>query len=86
MFVQGREVYGLVRGALIGQVTRALVWSMLSGMYCLGVVATFLMYADENVGVWIVLPIFVIWFGFFVWSLKVLLAAKKETQKMLGGK
>jgi len=85
LLVKGKAVYQMVKGSLVGKVTKVLVISMLVGMYSLGVVATFLMFCDQETGVWVVLPIFLAWFITFVWSLKVLAQAQKETQKMAGG-
>lgn len=85
LIVKGKAVYKMVKGSLVGKVTRVLVISMLVGMYSLGVVATFLMYCDEEIGVWVVLPIFFAWFVTFVWSLKVLAQAQKEAKNLAGG-
>lgn len=81
LFVRGRAVYRLVKGSLVGKVTKALVVSMLTGMYCLGVVTTVLMLKDEKM-VWLGLPVFLIWFVTFVWSLRVLTAAQQEAKKL----
>ena len=82
LLIRGQAVYKLVKGSLVGRVVKVLVTSMLTGMYSLGIVATVLMYSDEKHGVWVVLPIFLIWFVTFVWSLQVLTAAQKEAQKI----
>jgi len=82
LIIKGGVVYKLVKGSLVGKVTKVLVISMLVGMYSLGIVATALMYADENTGVWVVLPIFFAWFITFVWSLKVLVKAGNEAKKL----
>ncbi len=85
LVIKGKNVYQLVKGSLVGKVTKVLVISMLVGMYSLGIVATTLMFCDVTVGVWVVLPIFLAWFATFVWSLKVLVQAQKETEALGGG-
>jgi len=84
LFIKGKKVYQLVKGSLVGKITRALVVTMLVGMYSLGAVATVLMFCDEKIGVWTVLPIFLAWFATFVWTLKVLTKAQKEADKLAG--
>lgn len=86
LFVKGRKVYQLVKGSLVGKVTNALVITMLVGMYSLGIVATVLMYCDEKIGVWTVLPIFAAWFATFVWTLMILSKAQKEAAALSSGK
>ncbi|HAB51443.1 MAG TPA: hypothetical protein DCE80_04580 [Ignavibacteriales bacterium] len=81
LVVKGRAVYKMVKGSLVGGVTRALVISMLVGMYSLGIVATALMFCDER-GVYLVLPIFLVWFVTFVWSLKVLVKAQEKAKSL----
>lgn len=51
LFYRGRKVYSLVKGSLVGRITRTLVITMLVGMYSLGIVSTAYMFADLN-GVW----------------------------------
>ncbi|MFH1088700.1 MAG: hypothetical protein V1719_02565 [Patescibacteria group bacterium] len=82
LYLKGRSVYNMVKGSLVGRVTRALVISMLVGMYSLGIVATAYMYADEQ-GVWTVLPVFLVWFVTFIWTLKVLSKAQKEAKQLI---
>lgn len=81
LFLKGRSVYNMVKGSLVGRVTRVLVITMLVGMYGLGIVATAFMYADES-GVWTVLPVFLVWFVTFIWTLKVLGRAQKEAKQL----
>ncbi|MFH1822245.1 MAG: hypothetical protein ABH830_00930, partial [Patescibacteria group bacterium] len=81
LIIKGKDVYKLVKGSMIGEVTRALVISMLVGMYSLGIVATALMFCELK-GTYLVLPIFLLWFITFVWSLKVLIKAQKEAKKL----
>jgi len=84
LFIKGKKVFQLVKGSLVGNVTKALVSTMLVGMYSLGIVATVLMFCDEKIGVWTVLPIFAAWFGTFVWTMKILSKAQKEAAKLSG--
>lgn len=81
LIIKGWSVYRLVKGSLVGGVTRVLVISMLVGMYSLGIVATALMFCDER-GVYLVLPIFLVWFVTFVWSLAVLIRAQERAQSL----
>jgi hypothetical protein len=84
LFAKGKEVYGLVKGSIVGKVTKALVITMIVEMYCLGIVCTAYMFAYQK-GVYLVLPVFLIWFILFVWSLKTLNNAKNEAKKIAGG-
>jgi len=81
LYVRGHAVYQMVKGSLVGKVTKVLVVSMLTGMYSLGIVTTVLMFEDEKM-VWLGLPIFLVWFATFVWSLRVLANAQAETKKL----
>lgn len=85
IFVKGRGVYSLVKGSLVGKLTKTLVLTVLVEMYSLGIVCTAYMFCDEN-GVYVVLPVFLIWFVVFVATLKVLRNAKKEAEKLTGQK
>ncbi len=85
LIVSGGKVYKLLKGSLVGRVTKVLVISMLVGMYSLGAIATFYMFADEQTGVWVSLVVFGVWFITFVWSLRVLHSARKETEQLTGG-
>jgi len=85
IFIRGRSVYSLVKGSLIGKLTRTLVLTVLVEMYSLGIVCTAFMFCDER-GVYLVLPVFLIWFISFVATLKVLRDAKKEAEKLTGQK
>lgn len=77
LFIKGRAVYTMIKGSLIGKISKALVFSMLIEMYSLGIVSTVYMFCDEK-GVYWVVPIFIIWFITFIWSMKVLIHAQKE--------
>jgi len=81
VFIQGKKTYQLVRDSLIGKITKVLVFTMLIEMYSLGIVCTFYMYADA-VGVYVVLPVFIIWFISFIWTIKILNKSSKEAQKI----
>lgn len=83
LVVKGRHVYGMVKGSLVGKITKALVISMFIEMYSLGIVSTVFMFRD-NSAVFIVLPVFAIWFVVFVWSLSVLKKAETEARKISG--
>lgn len=82
LFVKGREVYNMVKGSLVGKITKALVFTMLVEMYSLGVVTTAYMFENAEKGVAVGLPIFVIWFVVFVWSIRTLVKAKQEVSKL----
>lgn len=79
LFYRGRKVYSLVKGSLVGRITKTLVITMLVGMYSLGIIATAYMFADLK-GVWWVAPVTLIWFITFIWTLRVLFRAQKEVQ------
>lgn len=83
VFVQGRRVYTLVKGSLIGNLTKTLVLTVLVEMYSLGVVCTAFMLFDQR-SVYLILPVFLVWFIVFVKSLKVLRQAKIEAEKIAG--
>ncbi len=81
IFVKGRAVYNMVKGSLVGKITKVLVFTMLVEMYSLGIVCTAYMFSDIK-SVYLVVPIFAIWFVTFVWSLKALINAQKEATKI----
>jgi hypothetical protein len=84
LFFKGKHVYNLVKGSLVGKVVRILVFTMLVGMYSLGIVCTAYMYTDQK-AVFIVFPVFAVWFIMFVLSLKVLINAEKEARTLTNG-
>ncbi|MFH1452556.1 MAG: hypothetical protein ABIH00_01085 [Armatimonadota bacterium] len=85
IFVRGRGVYKLVKGSLIGNLTKTLVFSVLIEMYSLGIVSTAFMYCEER-GVYLVLPVFFIWFISFIATIRVLRTAKTEADKLTATK
>lgn len=85
IFLKGKGVYQLVKGSLIGNLTKTLVYSVLIEMYSLGIVSTVLMFCEEN-SVYLVIPIFIIWFISFIATLKVLRQAKIEADKLTAGR
>jgi hypothetical protein len=74
----------MVKGSMIGRITKTLVVTMLVEMYSLGIVCTFYMFSYID-GVYIVLPVFGAWFIVFVWSMKSLLAAQREASGLANG-
>ena len=82
LFVKGKQVYGMVKGSMIGKITRTMVITMLVEMYSLGIVTTAYMYENVNNGVLLGIPIFLVWFVMFVWSMKTLIAARNEIHNM----
>lgn len=84
LFFKGRQVYRLVKGSLIGKITKALVFTMLVEMYSLGIVCTAYMFSDVR-STYLVFPVFLAWFLVFVWSLKILFEAEAETRKLAAG-
>lgn len=85
LFIKGREVYRLIKGSLVGRITKTLVYTMLVEMYSLGIVCTAYMFARPK-SVYLILPVFLIWFVCFIWALKVLIKAQEETEKIAGKK
>ena len=85
LFIKGRDVYKMVKGSLIGKLTKVLVLTILVEMYSLGIVTTALMFCDER-GIYLGIPVFTAWFVVFIMTLKVLGDARKEVNKMTGGK
>jgi len=84
LFIKGRHVYNLVKGSLVGKVVIILVYTMIVEMYSLGVVCTAYMYTSIN-SVYLVLPVFGIWFIMFVLSLRVLINTEKEARALTDG-
>jgi len=81
IFARGSGVYKMVKGSLVGNLTKTLVFSVLVEMYSLGIVSTAYMFADERGTYWVI-PVFVIWFISFVATIKVLRQAKAEADKL----
>jgi len=68
IFLIGKKVYSVIKGSLVGKITKVLIYSMLIEMYSLGIVST--MYLFENAkGVYVVLPVFIVWGFVFAWSI-----------------
>lgn len=84
LFIKGKHVYALVKGSLVGKVIRILVITMMIEMYSLGIVSTGFMYCSTK-GVYVVLPIFLVWFIMFVLTMKVLMKAEQEARALTGG-
>ena len=84
LFIKGKHVYNLVKGSLVGKVVRILVYTMMVEMYSLGIVCTAYMYSSSK-SIFVVLPVFAVWFIMFVLSLKVLSNAEKEARALTAG-
>ena len=84
LFIKGKHVYALVKGSLVGKVVRILVYTMMIEMYSLGVVSTGFMYYSPR-GIYIVIPVFIVWFIMFILTMKVLMNAEKEARALTGG-
>jgi len=82
LFLKGQSVYSMVKDALIGKITKTLVFTMLIEMYSLGIVCTAYMLESPN-STYLVFFIFLIWFIVFISSLKVLMKAEAEIKKMV---
>ncbi|MFA6524775.1 MAG: hypothetical protein WCT33_00730 [Patescibacteria group bacterium] len=68
IFKVGKRAYSAVNGSLVGKIIKVLVYSMLVEMYSLGIVSTVYLLNNAN-GIYIVLPIFIVWGFVFVWSI-----------------
>lgn len=84
LFLKGKHVFNLVKGSLVGKVLKILVYTMIIEMYSLGIICTAYMYSSTE-SVYLVLPVFGIWFIMFVLSLRVLINAEKEARAIAGG-
>ncbi|MHB0865299.1 MAG: hypothetical protein ACYC1Y_00080 [Minisyncoccota bacterium] len=82
LFIKGNPVYRMIKGSLVGKITRTLLITMLVGMYSLGIVTTAYMFENVTQGVAVGLPVFAIWFLVFVWAMKTLAAAANEVSKL----
>lgn len=84
LFLKGRHVYALVKGSLVGKVVKILVYTMMVEMYSLGAVSTGFMFCSSK-GLYIVIPVFIIWFVMFLITMKVLMNAEREARALTGG-
>lgn len=82
IFSRGRNVYQLVKGSLIGRITKVLVYTILIETYIFGIITTIFLYVNEK-SIYLILPTFFIWFMAFISSLKVIMLAEKETKKIV---
>ncbi|MCG2692908.1 hypothetical protein L6279_02245 [Candidatus Parcubacteria bacterium] len=82
IFFKGRHVYKLVSGSMIGKIIKVLVYTMLVNTSSLGILSTLYINAEPG-GVYIVLTVFVVWFIVFIWALKTLNQAQRETKKIV---
>ncbi|MFA6391729.1 MAG: hypothetical protein WCW66_03170 [Patescibacteria group bacterium] len=81
IFKVGKQVYSVIKDSLVGKITKALVYSMLVEMYSLGIVSTVYL-VDNAQGVYVVLPVFIIWGAVFMWSIKTIKISSEETKKI----
>lgn len=81
IFFKGRHVYNMVKGSLVGKVVRILVLTMIVEMYSLGAIATAYIFTSEK-SVFVVLPIFAVWFIVFIITMKVLINAEREAKAL----
>lgn len=81
VFVKGRQVYQLVKDSLVGKLTKALVYMILVNLSTFGIVCTVYVFADPK-GLYIVGPVFAVWFVVLVWTLRTIVQADKETRKL----
>jgi len=81
IFFKGRHVYKMVKGSLVGKITKVLVYTMLVEMYSLGIVSTAFMFSDES-SVYLILPIFLVWFLSFISAIKIISTAEKQTREL----
>ena len=83
LFIKGKHVYTLVKGSLVGKVIRVLVYTMMVEMYSLGIVSTGFMYCSIK-GIYIVIPVFLVWFIMFIITMKVLMKSEREARALTG--
>ncbi len=84
IFIKGVSVYKLVKGSLLGKITKSLVYTILVDISSLGIISTVYLFSKPE-GFYLVLAVFVVWFIVFIWSIKILSSAKKEADKIAGG-
>jgi hypothetical protein len=83
LLVRGGYVYRMVKGSLIGKITRVFIYTMFIGMYSLGVISVVFLYYQPSAA-YLIFPIFVIWLAMFLWSFKVLVEAEKKARNISG--
>ena len=83
LFIKGKSVFSLVKGSLVGKITKALVFTMVLEMYSLGFLITIFVLTNELYGVLIGLPFFIAWYFIFLWCVHVLENAKDEVDKLM---
>lgn len=84
LFIKGQHVYALVKGSLVGKVVKILVITMMIEMYSLGAVSTGFMFCSPK-GLYVVIPVFIIWFIMFILTMRVLMNAEREARALTGG-
>lgn len=85
IFQRGRKIYQLVKGSLIGKITKVLVIALLLEMYSFGILTTVFMFSEEK-NLYLVLPVFIIYFIAFISFLKALMLAEAEAKKLTNQK
>lgn len=85
IYMRGWGVYKMVKGSLVGNLTKILVLTVLVEMYSLGIVCTAYMFKSAE-SVYLVLPVFFVWFISFIATIKVLRQAKAEADKLTAQK
>lgn len=84
MIVRGKKVYQMIKGSLIGRLITVFLANMLIGMYALGLVSTAYMF-DDTKSVYLILPVFIVWFAGFIWAIKTLRELEAEVKKLSKG-
>lgn len=82
VFIKGRRVYGLVKGSLIGKITKTLVLSLLLEIYSIGTLCTAYMLIEKK-GLYLVSLIYVILLVVIFATIKMIRMAREETRKII---
>lgn len=85
IFIKGRNVYKLVRGSMVGQITESLVYSTLVNISCFGIISTlYLITGPKNL--YPIAGVFALWLIVLIWSLRTINKVGNEAKKIISQK
>jgi hypothetical protein len=82
IYIRGIKVYSLVKGSLIGKITKTLVLSLLLEIYSIGVLSTAYILVEKK-SIYLVSLIFVILLLVIFATIRMISLAREETRKLI---
>lgn len=88
VFIKGWRVYRLIKDALVGRITKALIYTILVDISSLGVICILYLFQRQgsSKGDYFLFAVLGVWFIVFIWSLGTLTRAQKELKGIVDKK